>query len=113
MNLPARLMALAAALVSAAIVPGCNNSFGERAGTQSAQASVPGEYLVTIPGDADEKSIADLYGRFGIRALRPLGNGVFLISLSQDPGLAVMQELAGRDRRIKSVQPNFRYRGQS
>lgn len=77
----------------------------------SRQTRVPGEYLVTLAAGADVKAIADLYGRFGIKGTQGLGRNLFLVTLTEDPGPAKMEELRGQNAQIKAVQPNFVYRG--
>ena len=76
----------------------------------SRQTRVPGEYLVTLAEGADAKAIADLYGRFGIKATRDLGNNLFLVTLGEDPGPDKLEELRSRSAQVKAVQPNFIYR---
>ena len=76
----------------------------------SRQTRVPGEYLVTLAAGAAIQAIADLYGRFGIKGTRDLGRNIFLVTLTQDPGPARMEELRGQNAQIKAVQPNFVYR---
>jgi hypothetical protein len=77
----------------------------------STQSRAPGEYLVTLAAGADVKAIADLYGRFGIRSAQGLGRNIFLVTLTEDPGPAKMEELRGKNAQIQAVQPNFVYRG--
>jgi hypothetical protein len=77
----------------------------------SRQTRAPGEYLVTLAEEADVKAIADLYGRFGIKGTHGLGRNIFLVTLTEDPGPAKMEELRGQNAQIKAVQPNFVYRG--
>ncbi len=79
--------------------------------SSSRQTRMPGEYLVTLADGADVKAIADLYGRFGIKGTQGLGRNIFLVTLTQDPGPAKMEELRGQNAQIKAVQPNFVYRG--
>jgi len=76
----------------------------------SRQTRVPGEYLVTLAAGTDVKAIADLYGRFGIKGTRDLGRNIFLVTLTEDPGPAKMEELRRQNAQIKAVQPNFVYR---
>jgi len=59
----------------------------------SRQTRVPGEYLVTLAAGADVKAIVDLYGRFGIKGTQGLGRNIFLVTLTEDPGPAKMEEL--------------------
>jgi hypothetical protein len=76
----------------------------------SRQTRVPGEYLVTLVPGADTKAIAGLYGPFGIKSIKNLGNNLFLVTLTEDPGPAKMEELRGQNSQVKAVQPNFVYR---
>ena len=85
---------------------------GAGAGAWSQQTRVPGEYIVTLVAPAEVKSIADLYGRFGIKDIKALGSNVFLIVLTEDPGPATMEKLRGENVQIKAVEPNFVYRTQ-
>jgi hypothetical protein len=103
-------------LAAAGIVAGsaCSRTLGDPTPVPrdfpSRQTRVPGEYLVTLAEGADAKAIADLYGRFGIKGTRGLGNSVFLVTLIADPGPAKLEELRGQSTQIKTVQPNFVYR---
>ena len=75
-----------------------------------AQVRVPGEYLVTVAGGADEQAVRETFARYGIAAVQGLGNAVFLLTLSADPGLEAMRALQRESPRIQAVQPNFVYR---
>jgi hypothetical protein len=76
----------------------------------SRQTRVPGEYLVTLVPGADVKVITDLFGRFGIKGVENLGNSMFLVILTEDPGPAAMEELQGQNAHVKAIQPNYIYR---
>jgi hypothetical protein len=78
----------------------------------SQQTRVPGEYLVTLAAPAEVQAITDVYGRFGIRRIERLGNNVFLLTLTEDPGPATVQRLRAESARIRAVEPNFLYRSQ-
>ena len=105
---------LAAALAGAATVCSCGHTPGNLqaapAGAWSQQTRVPGEYLVTLAEGADGTVIADLYGRFGIKGTKDLGRNIFLVTLTEDPGPARMEELRTQNAHVKAVQPNFVYR---
>lgn len=73
---------------------------------------VPGEYIVTLAPHAGTAAISHLYGRFAIRSIQALGNNVYLVELSQDPGPAVMERLGREKADIEAVQPNYGYRTQ-
>ena len=90
----------------------CSQSAQDPANSQNdlRQTRVPGEYLVTVVAGADAKAIAEVYGRFGIKATQDLGNDLFLVKLAEDPGLPKLEELRGQSLKIKAVQPNFIYR---
>ena len=89
------------ACIGAALLPAC--------AATAQPTSLAGQYLLTLAAGADEKSIHDVYGRFGIRAITRVANNVFLVVLAQDPGLAAMEKLRSRD--VEAVQPNYAYRG--
>lgn len=78
----------------------------------SQQTRAPGEYLVTLAAPAEVRALGDVYGRFGIRAIQPLGSNVFLVTLSEDPGPETMDKLRAGNAHIKAVEPNFLYRSQ-
>lgn len=73
-----------------------------------AHAVMPAEYLVTVAPGGNEKTVRDVYARFGIKSVKALGNDVYLVIVQHDPGLAAMAK--AQDERIKAVQPNQRYR---
>jgi hypothetical protein len=109
-----RLVALGAVLAGSAAVSSCGNSHGnpQAPGTppESGKTRVPGEYLVTLAAAGESNAIANTYGQFGIKAVKDLGNNVFLVSLRDDPGPATMESLGAGNPRIKAVQPNYVYR---
>ncbi len=109
-----RLIAVVLALAAMAAGSACSHSPNEsrlRAeDLSSGQTRVPGEYLVTLSPGADKKVIADLYGSLGIKGIKDLGNNTFLVTLTEDPGLAKMDELRGQNAQVKALQPNFVYR---
>lgn len=80
------------------------------ASAQSQEARQPGEYLVTLAPGADENAIRDVYGRFGIKTIKALPKDVYLVTVAEDPGPAVMQQVGLESALVKAVQPNYRYR---
>ena len=109
---------IAIAVIVAGTAAGCTrddvpgNPKAAPADAWSRQTRVQGEYLVTVAAGADVKAIADLYGRFGIKGIKDLGNNVFLVTLTEDPGPEAMEKLRGGNAHIKAVQPNYVYRTQ-
>lgn len=75
----------------------------------SRQTRVPREYLITLVPGADIKVITDLYGYFGIKSIKDMGRNIFLVTLTEDPGLVKMEELRGQNPNIMAVQPNYTY----
>jgi hypothetical protein len=111
------LIALAVALAVAAVAFACGHTPNnvhtaptDSSDLSSPQHRVPGEYLVTLTKGSDIKAITDLYGRFGIKSTKDLGNDIFLVTLKEDPGPIKMEELSKQNTSIKAVQPNFVYR---
>lgn len=100
-----RVFVLALALAAATAVSACG---GPELRTR--QMRVPGEYLVTLVAPDSVKAIVDLYGRFGIEGIRDLGHNRYLVTLTEDPGPARMEQLGSKNDHIQAVQPNFVYR---
>ena len=99
------------AVVFAALGAACSQSVPESVSPPNdlRQTRVAGEYLVTLASGADTRAIVEVYGRLGIKGTQELGNGLVLVKFAEDPGLAKLDELRGRDSRVKAVQPNFVY----
>ena len=110
----AYFIGLAVVLAGAAMGSACSHTPGNPEAAPkdalSRQTRVPGDYLVTLAEGADVKVIAGLYGRFGIKSTKNLGHNNFLVTLTEDPGPAKMEELRGQRAHVKAVQPNFVYR---
>lgn len=68
------------------------------------------EYLVTLAPGADEKTVHEVYGRFGIKAVKPLPNNVYLVTITHDPGLPAMEKAREGNDLVRAVQRNQRYR---
>lgn len=108
-----RLIVLAVTLAGAAAGSACGgHTPGDLQAAPTARAQqtrVPGEYVVTLAARENVKAIYDLYGPFGIKSIRDLGGNIFLVTLTEDPGPARMEQLRGESARIRAVQPNFVY----
>ena len=111
-----RLVAFAMAVAVAAAGFACGSAPGNPqtapAGASSQPTRVAGEYLVTLAAPAGVKAISDLYGRFRIKGIQALGPNVFLVTLTDDPGPATMEQLRTGSVYIKAVEPNYLYRTQ-
>ena len=103
-------------LISMVAVTSCGHGEGNQSSTSedlmSQQVRVPGEYLVTLSAGGEAEVITNLYGRFGIKEMKNIGNNIFLVTLSEDPSLARMEELRAQEPRIEAVQSNLVYRTQ-
>ena len=108
-----RLIALAVTLAGVGAASACGSPAPHApepaAAAGARQSRVPGEYLVTVAARNGVEAIAELYGRFGIKGIQDLGHNVFLVTLTEDPGPARMEQLLGGNARIRAVQPNFVY----
>ena len=111
----ARRIGLLLVMMGAAAGSACNQTPNDSAPAakqlSSRRTQVPGEYLLTLAPGADVKAIADLYGRFGIKDTRSVGHNLFVVTLTEDPGPAKMEELREQNTQIKAVQPNLIHRG--
>ena len=79
-------------------------------GVCGARAAEMAEYLVTLAPQTDEKTVREVYGRFGTRAIKPLPGNVYLVTLLHDPGLAAMEKAREGNGLVRAVQRNQRYR---
>lgn len=108
-----RLIALAVTLAGAAAGSACGGptpgNLEAAPAVRAQQTRVPGEYLVTVAAGDSVKAIAGLYGQFGIKGIRDMGRNIFLVTLTEDPGPARMEQLRGENAQIQAVQPNFVY----
>jgi hypothetical protein len=102
--------ALLGTLACAAAPPGPATAPATPAVAPRPGSTVPGEYIVTLAPQATSAAIDEVFGSFGIRRTDRVADGVYLISLERDPGIAAMKELQGKDPRLAAVQPNFIYR---
>ncbi len=69
-----------------------------------------GEYIVTVEPGSGEPMLRELYADYGIREIIDLGGSRFLIKLTADPGLDVIQRKGSESGKVKAAQPNFIYR---
>jgi hypothetical protein len=71
---------------------------------------VPREYLVTVEPGAGEGAVREVYGELGIARVDSIGNHVYRVVFTEDPGLERLEAKRQGDARIRAVQPNFVYR---
>lgn len=73
------------------------------------QDRVPGEYIVTTLGNCEEICLRELTGSFHISQLEKIASQTYRVKLEQDPGLETLSDVLSKSKKIKAVQPNFRY----
>ncbi len=67
-------------------------------------------YIVTSLNEG-EPAIRRAYAKFGIVAIKLIGNGQYELQLQNDPGLSELEKLATHSSgEIKAIQPNFIYK---
>jgi hypothetical protein len=115
-----RIISLGTIIAATVVVAACSHTAvapapvlaaaHEQAASAGPAARVPGEYVVTLGAAEKEGVIDQRYGRFGIKSISALGGGVYLLSITSDPGPQEIEALSRVDSRIKTVQPNYMYR---
>lgn len=66
-------------------------------------------YIVTA--ETSEMMVRQVYEKYAVTAIRPIGPGLFELHLKNDPGLAELENLAIHSGgAIKSIQPNYIYK---
>ena len=73
---------------------------------------VPGEFIVTAAPAANIDQVRLIYAAFGVKEIRDLGRGRFLLRLEHDPGLDRVRSAGVQSGMITAVQPNYVYRTQ-
>jgi len=109
-----RLIALAVTLTGATAACACGPTPGNleaAPAVRAQQTRVPGEYLVSLAARGSVKAIVELFGQFGIKGIQDLGQDIFLVTLTEDPGPDRMEQLGGENAHVLAVQPNFVYGG--
>ena len=67
-------------------------------------------YLVTVSGQYTEQEIAALFAQYGVSAIKRIDAQLYQVTLTRDPGLQHLQELATESAIIRHIQPNYIYR---
>jgi len=71
---------------------------------------VPSMYLVTLSKQLAEQAIETLFAQYGVRELKRVDTQLYQVTLTNDPGLQRLQELAAESDLIRHIQPNNIYR---
>jgi hypothetical protein len=78
--------------------------------TNTLNQSQSSGYIVTSINEG-EPSIRRIYTKFGIVAIKLIGNGLYELHVQNDPGLHEMENLATHSGgAIESIQPNYIYK---
>lgn len=70
----------------------------------------PGEFIVTARPEVSAEQVRGIYADFGVKGIRDLGDGRFLLRLAHDPGLGAVKRVGEASGSISAVQRNFIYR---
>ncbi len=73
------------------------------------QQTVPNEYLVTVKPGHGESAARTALSSLGVREISRVSDRLFLVKVTNDPGLAEVEKLAKLTPGIEAVQPNFIY----
>lgn len=82
---------------------------GESVATNKGER-VPGEYIIAFDNSADEDLAQAVFGDYAPTVKRDMGGGLLLIILEEDPGPAVIAEIAKEFEFIRYAEPNRVYR---
>ena len=70
---------------------------------------LPGQYIVTLKEGASVDVLTQVFQPYGIKSMRDLSRGRYLIILQRDPGPEEITKQAATSSVIEAVQPNFVY----
>ena len=71
---------------------------------------LPGQYIVTLKEGANADVLKQVFQSYGIKSMRDLSRGRYLVILEQDPGPEEMTKQTANSSEIEDVQPNYIYR---
>lgn len=71
---------------------------------------MPGQYIVTLKAETDTEILYDVFAAYGVKSIKDLSKGRYLITLDKDPGPEEITKEASTISDIKHVQPNYIYR---
>lgn len=71
---------------------------------------VAGEYIVTVRPGGSNAEVRRVFGQYGIKSVKDLGKGRFLVKVDRDPGPQAMEATSARAGSIHRAQPNYKYR---
>lgn len=71
---------------------------------------VPGEFIVTVRPSISADQLRRIYAELGVKEVRNLGGGRFLLRLTADPGLDAVKRIGEASASVDAVQRNFIYR---
>ena len=69
-----------------------------------------GQYIVTLKEGRSSETLTEVFKQFGIKSIKDLSRGRYLITLDQDPGPEEMTKQTANSSEIEDVQPNYIYR---
>jgi hypothetical protein len=71
---------------------------------------VPAQYIVSLKEDSNTQILTEVFQQYGIKSIKDLSRGRYVITLEQDPGPDEISKQAATSTEILSVQPNYIYR---
>lgn len=71
---------------------------------------VPAQYIVSLKEGGNTKILTEVFQQYGIKSIKDLSRGRYVITLEQDPGPEEINTQAVTSTEIISVQPNYIYR---
>ena len=71
---------------------------------------VVGQYIVTMKEGRDSETLTEVFQQYGIKSIKDLSQGRYVITLEQDPGPEEISKQAASSSEIDHVQPNYIYR---
>jgi len=76
-----------------------------------AQNVVPCEYLFTVDETCDVQCLYSLLVKdYSITNIKAIGNNLFLVTFTIDPGMDALLSMYNNTSIIKAIQPNFKYK---
>ena len=99
------------------LMTGCNepaNHKSQVTNSENAHATsgkrIPKQYIVTLKNAANDKILREAFSLCGIKSIKSLSKGRYLLILENDPGPEEVAKLAATIPDVHYIQPNYIYR---
>ena len=104
-------------IIACTLVASCSDSANQKSEElrtiktrPATENRVPGQYIVTLKEGISIELLQEVFAEFGVKSVKDISKGRYLITLEKDPGPEVITKQAATSSEIEYAQPNYIYR---